>query len=474
MKTIVYELNEVPRRLIEFYGEAFPSSAFATLLTSAKAYQTKTADIGHLSPWVTWPTMHRGVANVDHKISELGQDLSKVNQDFPPIWELLAGHGLSVGVFGSLQSYPLPKNIENYQFYLPDTFAASDRAYPSSLSDFQRFNLAMVRANGRNVNSGIAVNSGLKFMLGAGHAGLRASTVRSLAKQLINEVVNRDRVVRRRTSQIEIAFDLFLHQLRSDIPDVSFFFTNHVASSMHRYWPTIFPEDYDEGKFDKDWLQRWVGEIPHAVSVANAQLRTLIELCDRKNVRLIVASSMGQSAVPDTDPTTHQVLITDIALLLEFIGIERDMWEPRLSMAPRVVVRPNADSFKKKLSALDGLLINGKRVNFVESSSGDIRFDIWLPNQKSITAQYDGESVDPRKLGVSNIHLQDASGSYAYHIPEGILFDYMPHRVSEACSDGEWTEVSSLDFAPSLLRSFGFSANGYMTGDRMLFVNSSG
>ena len=69
---IVYELNEVPKKLFEFYAEAFPNSAFGVLSSKSTLFETLTADVGSLSPWVTWPTMHRGVSNVQHEISDLG------------------------------------------------------------------------------------------------------------------------------------------------------------------------------------------------------------------------------------------------------------------------------------------------------------------------------------------------------------------------------------------------------------------
>lgn len=90
MGIVVYELNEVPRKLFDFYGNAFPKSAFAQLRRHSKLFETLTADVGGLSPWITWPTMHRGVSNVDHEISELGQTLTKVNAEFPAVYNILA------------------------------------------------------------------------------------------------------------------------------------------------------------------------------------------------------------------------------------------------------------------------------------------------------------------------------------------------------------------------------------------------
>ena len=141
MSLIVYELNEVPKKLFNFYANIFPNSALSKLKLNSYLFETNTADIGHLSPWVTWPTMHRGVSNIQHEISDLGQDLTKVNKEFPSIYDHLAKNGINVGVFGSLQSYPLPKNLDNFSFYVPDTFAAGKECFPKYLSDFQEFNL---------------------------------------------------------------------------------------------------------------------------------------------------------------------------------------------------------------------------------------------------------------------------------------------------------------------------------------------
>ena len=76
------------------------------------------------------------------------------------------------------------------------------------------------------------------------------NTFGKISNQIISERLNKDRLVRRRTSQVQLAFDFFFKELKSTNPDISFFFTNHVASSLHRYWPSIFPNDYEELKFD--------------------------------------------------------------------------------------------------------------------------------------------------------------------------------------------------------------------------------
>ena len=468
MSVIVYELNEVPQRLFDFYADAFPSSAFAQLRKHSDLFETVTADVGGLSPWITWPTMHRGVSNVDHEISELGQTLTKVNSEFPNVYNILARSGVKVGVFGSLQSYPLPENLDNFCFYVPDTFAAGDECFPDQLSDFQSFNLSMVRVNGRNVSSGVAVKHASRFLKNSIKLGLQPKTFMKLSNQILMERLNKDRLVRRRTSQVEIAFDLYFQQLKNTQPDISFFFTNHVASSMHRYWPTVFPRDYEDGKFEAEWLKQWAEEIPHSVKVANFQLQKIIDYCHQTNSELIVCSSMGQGAVEDVEPVDTEVLITNVRKLMSYIGLSRDDWQPKLSMAPRVVLTPLSEACTPALERLRRIKINGSPITIHKTKSGDIRLEPSLANQASIEILDGNIIVAPNEIGIENVNLQDASGSYAYHIPEGILMHYNPVKLNQNSRKEKWTSVSSLDLAPSLLAKFGVKAPSYMTKEKLL------
>ena len=76
MKLIIYELNEIPRKLFDFYINKFPNSSFAEIANKGIILNTITKDIGELHPWSTWPTVHRGVYNDVHKIYSINQDLS--------------------------------------------------------------------------------------------------------------------------------------------------------------------------------------------------------------------------------------------------------------------------------------------------------------------------------------------------------------------------------------------------------------
>ena len=231
---VLFELNEVPLRVVRHYADGHPASAFAKILKRGRRWDTVTPDQGHLSPWITWPTLHRGVPSSDHHIVALGQDVAQTDARFPPVWSLLAKAGRRIGLFGSLHSYPPPSNLEAYDFYVPDTFAAGSEAKPAELSAFQAFNLHMVDRSGVNASSELPVGKALQFLVKARPAGIRPATLAKVAKQVASERIWRERAGRRRTIQSLLAFDLFLAQIQSKKPGAAFFFTNHAKREHNR------------------------------------------------------------------------------------------------------------------------------------------------------------------------------------------------------------------------------------------------
>ena len=100
-KLIIYELNEVPIRVLEKYILTNPKSNLSYICKVGVLKKTITTDEGELHPWSTWPTVHRGVNNKTHQIKFINQDLSEA-KTWPPIWEVLLGKNISIGIFGSI------------------------------------------------------------------------------------------------------------------------------------------------------------------------------------------------------------------------------------------------------------------------------------------------------------------------------------------------------------------------------------
>ena len=129
-KIVLLEANEIPSRVLDQYMSERPGSVLARTLPECRRYETRAADTCALSPWITWPTLHRGVNNESHGLLYFGQDLTDADARFPPIWQLLQEGGISTGVFGPMHSSPLPDNASDYAFFVPDTFAIRPSVIP--------------------------------------------------------------------------------------------------------------------------------------------------------------------------------------------------------------------------------------------------------------------------------------------------------------------------------------------------------
>jgi len=341
-KIVLFELNEVPFRVLDDFVKRRPQSAVARLLPRSAQFRTQTQD-RLLSPWVTWPSLHRGAYDVDHGIQHFGQDLTAIDRRLPPLWKTLRARGAQTGVFASLHSYPPPADAADYAFYVPDPFAAGSACYPPRLRSFQELNLRMSRQSARNVSTGVPWGAAARFAVDSPRLGLRAATVAATVRQLVDERRRPWTRVRRRTFQTVLAFDLFEKLLRSTQPDFCTFFTNHVASSMHRYWAATYPADYEKMDFDAAWRAQFQDEIDYAMRWFDVMIARLEKFVHRHpEYEIWVASSMGQAAT-SAQPCETQLYITDLGRFMQAFGIAPGEWSQRPAMAPEVSVFVNED-----------------------------------------------------------------------------------------------------------------------------------
>jgi hypothetical protein len=460
---ILFELNEVPLRVVRHFAERHPQSAFAKVLERGLHWTTVTPDEGHLSPWITWPTLHRGVSSSEHRIAALGQDVAEADRKFPPVWKILAKAGRRVGMFGSLHSYPPPGDLDRYDFYVPDTFAAGPEAKPAELAAFQEFNLHMVDRSGRNVSGELPVKQALPFLLKSLPAGIRPATMAKIARQVASERIWRHRTARRRTIQSLLAFDLFLAQLQAKKPDAAFFFTNHVASSMHRYWPATFTGDYSATKWSDEWVRRFSGELDYVMGEADQMLAELVAFADRAGYLVLVASSMGQAAVDEANrQISTEVLLRDMEKFLRAIGVAGG-WHRRRTMEPTYTLsfddESSADQF---VEAISRVKIAGQPIEHRRLDNRGIEFVLGQCNipDEQVTVTIGNRSVEPADAGIANVPIEDEVGAAAYHIPEGMLLAYDAGRRDASAAPTE--SISTTRIAPTLLELLGVRPPTYM------------
>jgi hypothetical protein len=472
-KLILIELNEVPFRVMDAFCRERPDSTLAQILRRSQQFETITADRLALDPWISWPTLHRGVPDEQHNILHLGQVLTETDRKYPPIWRLLKERGLRVGVFGSLHSSSLPPDVREYDFYLPDYFDQEAFAHPPELLAFQELNLSMTRESARNVTRRIPLKSVAKVLASAPALGLRLSTLADSAMHLARETVNRGLRIRRRAYQPLITMDLFLERLRRTKPHFATFYTNHVAAAMHRYWGAAFPEDYDDERLGERWIRRYRGEISFAMEKFDSMLAAVSDFVDEnREYGLMIASSMGQAAIPAT--RTYEFLtINDVARFMAALGIPREGWQPRPAMVPCCCVLVQEQYRELIARGLESMRIGGSPsrrdprpvapFSYDERERGFFQFFVQFDNYEGPDRVSIGEtSLTLAEVGLGMMAHEDGVNCTAQHVPVGSLVLY-GKRVS-ANAGARRTGVSTLDVAPSILEFFGFEPPAYMQG----------
>ena len=469
-KIILYELNEVSLEFILRYVNTFKNSNFAKLAKKTNLIKTINRDKGHLSPWITWPTLHRGVNNDTHLISDFNQNLGAINEKYPTIMDILIENGINVGVFGSLHSYPLPADLKNYKFYVPDTFAENSKTHPEVYKHFQILNISLTKINGKNVVKKINIKSAIKFMFFSMYLGLKLITVLKIFKQLILEFFYKHIIIRRRVIQSEISFDLFYKLLCATKPMFVTYFTNHVASSMHRYWPATFPDDYSHFKMDSDWIKKYKNEIWNSMHIADEQIGKLLEFIAFNNeYSLIIASSMGQRPVQESTIMKNMLKIINVKKFFDFFEIDEFSYEQKSAMMPQYIFTFNnkyvMDEFVTKLS---NLYINNMPIDCKILEDYTIRIHLLYPNQTegNCISNYDGSYISLSEFGVDIVDIQDQTGTYAYHIPEGFLCIHNYCSEDPADLISEELTIDTIDVAPSILANFGVKVPLYMSKNK--------
>lgn len=471
-KLILLELNEVPYRVIDAYCQNRPDSTLARILPKTDQYETKTEDRLALDPWISWSTLHRGVTDETHNILHLGQVLEDVDKRYPPVWRILKERKLKVGVFGSLHSSSLPPDVSDYSFYLPDYFDSDAFAHPKALMAFQELNLAMTRQSARNVTRTVPLASATRFLKDAPSLGLTASTVVSSAAHLVREIFNPALRIRRRSYQPLLMADLFMKQMSSSLPDFATFYTNHVAAAMHRYWGAAFPGDYVQ-PLDADWVRRYSKEIEFAMDKFDIVLKRLVEFTDTTaNCTLIVASSMGQAAIP-SEKTYEFLTITDLGKFMAALGVPVGEWEPRPAMVPCQCVVVSEQYRSNVMTALEGFTVHDSMMQWHqrpvapmscdERQRGFFQFFVQFDNYAGPqAARLGGKDMRLADIGLGLMAHEDGVNCTAQHVPQGSLLIYRPGRSRPP--DRARSRVSTVDVVPSIMKYFGFDSQSYMPG----------
>jgi hypothetical protein len=468
-KILLFETNEIPFKIFDDYVEKHPASHLARLMDAAKQMTTVCEDQIELDPWISWPTLHRGVIDEEHQILHLGQSLDYADEHYPPVWRLLSSAGIKVGVMGSLHSSNIPEDLDSYSFYVPDFFANKPFAHPANVIAFQQFNLLMTRQSARNVATGLPLKPAFEFLKFYATHGMSPSSVTATMKELLTETFHRHLRCRRRSIQPLLSLDVFLRLMHRTTPDFATLYTNHVAAAMHRYWAAAYPDDPGGTVMPNEWRQLYKDEIRYAMDLLDLMLGRLMKLSEKSDYILLVCGSMGQAAYK-SEATSGFMTIVDLEQFMTRMGLSRSDWTERHAMVPCVSVTVDsakADPFEDRLR---GVSCEGQHMRMEKREvpplsydrSGDtfhlfVYFERYTGPAK---AELNGEPVTFDWLGWGFHEHQDNIDCSGRHTPHGLLLVYDP--VATKAVGSYRSAISTLDLAPALLDNFAVPVPSYM------------
>jgi hypothetical protein len=424
---LLYELNEVPWEIIDLYVENRPDSHVARLVAKAENRTTHTNDPDHLSPWGTWPTFHTGLHRAEHNSHQLGQDPETFRGT--NIWDVAEAAGKSIGLFGALQTWP-PRPFRHGAFYVPDTIARTPETIPTSLEGFQRFNLSMTNELGFSADQPLSLPGLASAGLGLVARGMTPWSSLRLAGHLARERREARYKAGRSIMQALPAFDLFWRLQRKHKPDLSIFFTNHVAGMMHRFWGDTFPAYAEKYGYQADPIY---GEfVIEAMDIFDHQLGRIMRYLDANpDTVLIVAASMGQGPIPYNHiGETYVIEDTDaFAAALKLGPASKGM-----AMYPMNALEFPSHEAAKNAGELLGLIEVGGHplIDEVEVFGESVTYKIRAEyNQETLPRDLEYRTSpggEPIQATLEDLGWDTAKrlggGNTAYHVPDGIYITY--------------------------------------------------
>ncbi|MGZ9128850.1 MAG: hypothetical protein ACXW4Z_13845, partial [Candidatus Binatia bacterium] len=286
---IVMEFNELCPSLLErWIGEGrLPN--FARLREQSDVFVTDAdvRDPGQLEPWIQWYSTHTGLAYDQHHVFHLTEG---ARADHDDVYRTLMRAGHRVACFAGMNTrgFDTPGSL-----FLGDPWSENENAFPAELETYNRFVSRNVReySNASNRLTAKDYSAFLSFM--ALH-GLRLSTVRKLAGQLLKERISDRRLSYRRAALLDrLQFDVFRWYYNHNRPSFATFFVNSTAHLQHSYWRHLDPDVF-EVKPSADELAVYGDAIRFGYEAMDKLVGDFLDLAARNGARLIFMTALSQ------------------------------------------------------------------------------------------------------------------------------------------------------------------------------------
>lgn len=402
------EFNELCPSLLRRFMDSGHLPNFRRFFDASTIYTTHAGEEPpNLEPWIQWPTVHFGVPYSVHKIFHLGDGRSYRGKG---IAQILSEAGLSVGVFGSMNT-----NYGRLSGYMiPDPWDKEGMAEPNWLQPFYQTVANQVRESSReNAGSkGEMVRFGL-FLL---RHGLSLGTMRAIASQLLAE--RRDPGVKWRRAMLldRIMYDLFKYLNRRFRVQFATLFGNSTAHFQHYFWRNMEPERFEVPPPATDHPS-----LREAILQGYQSMDQLVGrfLKDYPEHILILCTALSQQPWVETTKCTYRP--TKFEDLLTFAGIALPSSAVKPVMAEEFSLECESQAEAEGVEGrLLSLLIDGQPVMKTERRGFGVFTGCAIQTHTDLDRRVTNEEGSSRRFG--DLFYMIHSMRSGRHHPDGVLW----------------------------------------------------
>lgn len=489
VSVVFVEINEADRHFLEKFIKAGKLPTLARMRQEGAFVTTRIPGWSfkderswrEIMPWIIWPSLYTGLAPSEHGIVAFGQDTRSILGKC--IWDVLDLHGISVGVLGSLLSYP-PRNHGHAAFYVPENLADDAECFPPEARPLQEFCVAASRNYSEHLLKQAV--EGLFQLAQTPRCGVQLGTLARVISQLPAETLfGKTREPERAMLLSYLVFDAFKHLYGKHRPRFASLHMNHVAYMQHRYWRAAEPERFPEGLSETDarffsspgarstYEKKLSHQIERSFVHTDRQLTELIELCD-DNTLLLVGTGLGQGPVDPIDGIHNPVvrLVRELELFDE-VGLRDYRVLHQMNPDLTITFRDAAAASKAK-PIVEGFYVQaGQPLFYVDQRQQQLFCEFVMP--RGLFGKTDG-------VYIAHTGRPELKFRFARHVSQHPTNDQSTaqhHDAGWLLAWGKGRRISALrkslpvtEVAPALLSLYGIEPQPWQSLSAPLFALS--
>ncbi len=339
-KLIIFEVNEVPRQVLQAYAASRPNSYLGRKLSSGSYFETRANDLDEdlLYPSQAWASINTGKPFSEHKVKWFSDP--KRFEDF--FWYQAMQSGLKVALVGTPHTSPAKSitGVENFKVLIPDFFAEDEYVVPERFTPLQSFNLRASMTGRRAANlKTILIDAARSFLRRPNFSdwGLGFGSTKQIASILQRVLSKRKEALR--MAQFPLFASIFCREALADDVDLAILFTNHIASAMHRYLYAVPGLSSDDSPYDDAWCKKYDSEVFYSLDLLDYWISKLAKHSGPET-STVITSAIGQKVNTKLTPEIVKNYTVDYRLenleqFLSVLGISIDGMELIGAMLPQ-------------------------------------------------------------------------------------------------------------------------------------------